>query len=158
MLKKGVPQGSVLRPLLSSAYINDLPNQVINSKCHFYTDDVQLVLTSSIKQGPKLINQINSDLSRVYQSACDNELVLNPNKLVSMVFSRQQQPFEDWPKIEINKTTIPYTSVAKNLGVWFDERLNWTHHTNKTCNAVYGSISRLRKNVFAMPESSCKKH
>lgn len=71
-----------------------------------------------------------------------------------MLFSRQQQTIDDWPKITLNKTGIPFTPLAKSLGVWFDERLSWTHHTNKTCNAINGSISRLRKIAWSLPEST----
>lgn len=151
-LARGVPQGSVLGPLLFSMFINDLPLYITHSKCHMFADDVQLLAASHNKNFSELICKINDDLTRINGWALENELILNPSKTVAQLISRSSTSSSSGPHIKLGDRTIPFSPVAKNLGMWIDERLSWRVHVTKTCGKVYGSLSRLWKIAWALPQ------
>ena len=85
-IKYGVPQGSVMGPVLLLMYINDLPN--ITNKCNFtlFSDDTTLIFKSHNLYD--LENEINSTLVLIYDWLCGNKLVLNIDKTQLIVFHR----------------------------------------------------------------------
>ena len=83
-IKYGVPQGSILGPLLFLIYINDLSRSIKNSKIHHFADDANLLYASS---SLKDINKrIKFDLSNLVQWLWTNKIVLNVNKTDIVIF------------------------------------------------------------------------
>ena len=83
-IKYGIPQGSILGPLLFLIYINDLSQSIKNSKIHHFTDDTNLLYASS---SLKDINKkINFDLSNLVQWLRVNKIALNVNKTNIVIF------------------------------------------------------------------------
>ena len=80
----GVLQGSILRPLLFTIYVNDLPCAITNSKINLYADDTALTVTSNTKSD--LEQQLNKTLSQVAQWFKSNKLSLNIQKSKVMCF------------------------------------------------------------------------
>ena len=76
---KGVPQASVLGPLLSSLYINDLSHILKYSFVHLYADDVQLYPSYSRNEMINGIRNIKIHLNRIFEWVCGNGLTLNMN-------------------------------------------------------------------------------
>ncbi|XP_075158199.1 uncharacterized protein LOC142231474 [Haematobia irritans] len=77
---KGVPQGSILGPLLYTMYSNDLPQQVQHSNIRMYADDVQLYASCDITFLNDYVAKISDDLSSIHRWAKGNGLSLNPKK------------------------------------------------------------------------------
>jgi len=83
-LKRGVPQGSVLGPLLFSVYVNDLHSNMSNCKVHMYADDVQMYVSRPIRRIKECIRVCQTELEIVSKWAKINGLGLNP-KIVNVL-------------------------------------------------------------------------
>ena len=120
----GVPQGSILGPLLFIIYINDLPNIYKLAKFILYADDANIILTGDS------IHEIEQKLLELIPLLVNwvgcNGLKLNLKKTNYMIFSRSR--VETTRNIFIGTTLIKRVHETKFLGVILDDRLNWSHH------------------------------
>ena len=124
-LHAGVPQGSVLGPLLFLIYINDISAN-LESDVYLFADD-----TSIFKKVNYDINSaattINDDLEKIRKWS-DNWLVsINPEKTVSMLFSSRRQPSKI-PVMLLGQSIISSVDTHKHLGVHLSTNLSWGNH------------------------------
>ena len=120
----GVPQGSILGPLLFVIYINDIPEIFKLAKFILYADDANIIVTGNSMAE---IHEKISELSNILLKWVDcNGLALNLKKTTYMVFSRQKinQNFN----LVINNTQIERKSEARFLGIIVDDKLTWKQH------------------------------
>ena len=117
----GVPQGSILGPLLFLIYVNDLSNSTTISP-RLFADDTSLVLSSpSI---PSLRQTCNNELCNL-KSWCDaNYLQVNPSKCVSLIIPFKQNESIHEMQLFYNESVIANKNVCKYLGVFIDSKLN----------------------------------
>ena len=137
----GVPQGSILGPLLFLIYINDLPN-ASNFFIRLFADDT--FLCAQNENIIKLENEVNSELQKVYNWLVSNKLTLNVSKSKFMIVSRKRQCSMT---IKINDENLEKCDSYKYLGVYIDKDLCWRPHVNYLCkkiSKVCGAISELR--------------
>lgn len=142
-VNRGVPQGSILGPLLFGLYINDLPNILNFCSVQMYADDVQLCLSSKLENVSTCIAHLNDDLTRIHQWASANGLCLNPSKSKCIFLSRNGKKIPDNALLMLNNTKIDFVSSSSNLGVTFNEKLSWSNHINKTTGKVHGMLRNL---------------
>ena len=130
-LKFGVPQGSVLGPILFSLYTTSL-SKVISKhpdvKFHLYADDTQLFIHLTHKNAEIAFDRLGKCLEDVKLWLCANKLKLNADKTDFIIFGSKSQQKKLNPFFPVNilgESLIPSDAV-KNLGVWFDSDFSFT--------------------------------
>ena len=141
----GVPQGSVLGPLLFLLYINDLPNTSNLLKFHLFADDTNIYFSS--KNLDAIQQTLNNELQAVSDWMNCNRLALNIKKTNFILFhSKQHKPYQPF-NIKINDINIEQVFSLKYLGIIFDSNLTWKSHINNLClklSKTVGILSKVR--------------
>lgn len=139
----GVPQGSILGPLLFLLYINDLPLTAPNSHFIIFADDTNILF--SHKDPDQLEKLINNELMNISNWFKLNKLSLNINKTNFMTFKNKHSNKPDLNfNIIIDDNNIAKVDVTKFLGILIDNNLSWKSHTSHICKIVskYNGIFR----------------
>uniref|UniRef100_A0A2A4JRM8 Reverse transcriptase domain-containing protein n=1 Tax=Heliothis virescens TaxID=7102 RepID=A0A2A4JRM8_HELVI len=146
-LTEGVPQGSVLSPILFSIFINSVIT-VISSSFHLYADDLQLYRHFPVADANSAIAAMNRDLACVSDWAKSFGLQINPAKSQAMIigsrFFRNAVDVTSLPPLYLDGVCIDYTVTAKDLGVTIDSNLSWSAHVNEVSRKVHFSMHTLR--------------
>lgn len=144
-LKYGVPQGSILGPLLFNVFINDVAGVDPRAQLVMYADDITLLLS-----GAKLdeifitCNEVLSKLSRWAQS---NEMKINPSKTKAVIFCARNKNVSLQNSIYLDNQLVEIVHEHKILGVHFSSNLSWDTHIDYICKKlaqVNGVLFRCR--------------
>jgi hypothetical protein len=145
----GVPQGSILGPLLFILYINDFHQCSEFFDFHLFADDANLF--SRHKNINILQSHINSELDKVNMWLCANKLSLNVGKSNFVLFHPPQRNIGNNFVLTINNNIIPCSSSVKYLGILIDSNLNWKSHIASICRKIKRSIGMLSKLRYYVP-------
>ena len=147
-IKHGVPQGSVLGPLLFLIYINDLNNAIRYSKVYHFADDTNLLNISNDPR--KLQKQLNIDLKLLYKWLLANKISLNCAKTESIIFHIPgHKPTYNF-KLKMNGHLVRPSEYIKYLGIYLDSTLSGKAHCDillKKLKRANGMLSKIRHYV-----------
>ena len=142
----GVPQGSVLGPLLFLIYINDITTISLStlSQCILYADDVLLYRPITCSYD---VRAIKFDIEEVEQWADSNHLNLNPTKCKYMVISRKQCATYSFV-LYLNGVPLERVEIFKYLGVLLRSNLGWSDHITMICSKARKLLGLLYRQFY----------
>ena len=141
----GVPQGSILGPLLFLIYINDLAQVSPNAISILFADDTNVIYRS---QSYEILNKtINNELALLSAWFNENKLALNVSKTKFMIFHLQHHKPPDQFKVFLDGTELENVKTTKFLGVMINETLSWNEHMDyiaSKLSRMNGVLARLK--------------
>ena len=142
----GVPQGSVLGPLLFVLYINDLPNISNSCKPVLFADDTNLIFSN--KSITEIKTNIQRNLNKLFDWLSINKLSLNVSKSSLLLFNIRNK--NNNVKLNVNSNDIKIKQVTnlKCLGIIIDEKLDWKSQINYVYTKLSRTIGILNKVKF----------
>ena len=142
-LKCGVPQGTILGPLLFLIYINDLPNCLTSCQPRIYADDTHITY-AGVKVN-LIQSNLNHDLENLNKWLISSKLTLNSAKTEFMPFgSRQKLSTLSNPlELSIDNVLIEHVSSVKSLRIFIDKNLPWQTHIDKLSKKVASGIGAI---------------
>ena len=134
-VKAGVPQGSILGPLLFLIYINDLADG-LSSNTKLFADDTSLF--SVIHDSVITTLELNSDLSRIKQWTFQWKMSFNPdpNKQAQEVIFSKKLKIICHPTIHFSNNNVSQASSQNHLGLTLDNRLTFDKHLTSVSNKI----------------------
>jgi hypothetical protein len=145
----GVPQGSILGPLLFLVFINDITNG-IESDIHLFADDTSLM--DIIEDHQLSYAKINRDLNRLSTWAKTWLVTFNANKTVYLQVSRKLNPAPK-PILKLNGTQIKEVATHKHLGLTFNNNFTWSDHIGNLATKAAKCVGLLRKICRSIPRN-----
>ena len=147
-LDSGVPQGSVLGPILFSVYVSPLGNIISSQNIlhQQYADDSQLYIALSPSDPQPGIAQLESCLMSLNSWFSHNGLCLNPQKSEAILFGTHQrlEHFSIIPNINIAGSVVDLAHKITTLGVTLDSTLTLSPHVANVCKTSYFHLRALR--------------
>jgi len=154
-IEYGMPQGSVLGPLLFIIYMNDLPNCLIKSKGILFADDTNIYMRGKCKK--QLFAAMKQELEKLKEWFQANKLSLNLQKTNYVLFQpKGASTVDNNLQLTIGAETIARKSSVKFLGIYLDEHLQWTEQF-KQLNSKLSKANYIIRSVKNILDSTCLK-
>ena len=152
-INAGVPQGSVLGPLLVLIYINDLSENLI-SVSKLFADDTSIF--STVFNTNKSSEDLNRDLLTINNRAFQWKMSFNPypnKQATEVIFSRKRKP-TNHPYLYFNGSPVASAPFHKHLGLVLDEKLTFGYHLSEKISKANKGIGLIKRLYFHLPRKS----
>ena len=143
ILSVGVPQGTILGPILFLIYANDLAPQLPNGCITMYADDITLYCPGRTLTEAQNKLQLCVD-NTVHWLNC-NMLIVNPSKSCTMTIGSRAMTRGTKLKITINGSTLTETDCFKLLGIELDQNITWKNQISATAKKISSKIGLIRR-------------
>lgn len=137
----GVPQGSVLGPILFLAYINDLPEQT-RSKVRLFADDTALYLAVTNLQD---VTVLQEDLNNLQRWEAEWDMEFNPSKCTVIQVTRSRTPLPT--QYILHGQVLETVTSSKYLGVDISSNLTWNNHIDQICAKANRTLGFVKRNI-----------
>lgn len=145
----GVPQGSILGPLLFLIYINDMKDIGLKGDITLYADDTSLFYFGmSVDQ---VIMDAQSDLNLLHKWFQLNLLTVNIEKTHYVIFKAKNKMINEYEPLKLNNQILTRSKSEKYLGLLIDEKLTWKPHIERVRNKLSSLTGSLRGAARCLP-------
>ena len=151
LIRSGVPQGSILGPILFLLFINDLPLLLKHCQADFFADDAT---AHTSNQDIETINtELQSDFSIAVSWSEQNKLPINYDRTTYMILgSKKRVQDEHQLVLRAENGIIDKVSTQRLLGIFIDDHLSWTSHIDHLCSTLSSKISLLKQISAYVPQ------
>ena len=147
-ITSGVPQGSILGPILFTIYTADLLESTKNSQTRAFADDLQIYTHFKPQDFENACSGISDDLNIIANKSQQMNLKLNGNKCSVICFARKkdQETIDKKIKISLNNDQLKLVNTVKNLGLIIDSDLRFKNHVSGIIKKSYVALKLLYSN------------
>ena len=144
-VSSGVPQGSILGPMLFLIFVNDLPEAVTACDVASFVDDTKIF---KVIKRPENTSELQKDLDSLSSWANETGMTFNTKKSKVMRISLKRNPVER--SYSLNSKPLQLSEAEKDLGVWITENLTWSRQVTEVymkANKLLGFIRRNSRSI-----------
>lgn len=155
-LSSGVPQGSILGPMLYTLYTMYLPDALKTCGWHLYADDTQIYYSFKKEDVAEAVDLVNADIVGLLNFAESHSLKVNSAKTKILLFGPPKDRLAAMPhmRLKVGSDVIGCSDLGRNLGVTFDSDLRFRAHIARCIKVAYLNLKLIYSNRFFLSKKT----